>query len=852
MNARHFFRSAVAATAFLAFAAARAADMFPFVLPWDDATPGITNVSALLDKPAGDAGFVTARDGHLFAGPKRVRFFGVNLAFGGNFPTHADAEKVAARMAKFGINCVRFHHMDTGTAPGGILQKDKRTLDPESLDRLDYFIAQLKKNGIYANLNLHVGLEYPGFQKWEGAAGYFKGVDNFFTPMIGQQRDYARALLAHTNPYTGRAYVDEPAVAFIEINNENGLIMEWNNGSLDAMPDPFAAEFRQQWNAWLTRKYGEHAKLAASWNQGVEPLGEEMLKPARTAWAFEQNGGAKASLDFDTGDATPGDTMHVHVTQPGQESWHVQVGQPGLAFAAGKTYTARFRAKSSVAGKVSVVLSQAHVPWKQLAGRDAKLTGEWQEFQFSMPIASGDDKARLTFSGLGKTVGEFWFSGASLRPGGIIALNDGEKLGTLPAFRKKDIGSRTLAAQRDWNEFLVDTETNYWTGMRQFIRDDLHAHSLVLGSATGFSPWIVQSKLDVVDAHAYWQHPHFPHRQWDMNDWNVKNVSMAGAPDGGTLPGLALRRVAGKPFIVTEYNAASPNSYSSEAFLELCAVAALQDWDGLFVFAYSHRLNDWDTKRMTSFFDIDQHPTKMATVPAALALFMRGDLESPGDPVIAETTAAAALESVRTGGSWVEAKSYGVPALEIFRRPIAMRIGATAKWSAPPANDSEVIRSANGQLTWDTSARRMLVATPRSAGVVGSMHAGETIDLGSVHITPGATEQNWATIDATVIAGVDFKSARRILITATGMNENTGMLWKDAEKTSVSTWGKGPSLVEGITAKISLPELKDAKARALDERGQRKAEVPLTRSEGRIQIELSSDHKTLWWEIAAP
>ena len=76
---------------------------------------------------------------------------------------------------------------------------------------------------------------YPGFAKWEGASSYFKGVDNFFPPMIEQQRDFARALLTHVNPFTGLAYTADPAVAFIEINNENGLMSEWNGGSLDSM-----------------------------------------------------------------------------------------------------------------------------------------------------------------------------------------------------------------------------------------------------------------------------------------------------------------------------------------------------------------------------------------------------------------------------------------------------------------------------------------------------------------------------------------------------------------------------------------------------------------------------------------
>src|SRR6187399_1464822 len=129
-------------------AGASAAEMFPLVLPWDDASPSITNISSWLEKPAGREGFVTVKDGHLFANGKRLRIFGVNMAFGANFPTHADAEKVAARMTKFGINCVRFHHMDMQAAPGGIWAKDMRTLDPGQLDKLDYFISELKKHGI--------------------------------------------------------------------------------------------------------------------------------------------------------------------------------------------------------------------------------------------------------------------------------------------------------------------------------------------------------------------------------------------------------------------------------------------------------------------------------------------------------------------------------------------------------------------------------------------------------------------------------------------------------------------------------------------------------------------------------
>src|SRR5215471_6839131 len=105
------------------------APLFPFVLPWNDSRPGVTNVSNWIDAPAGQFGPITVNDGHLFAGEKRFRILGVNLCFAANFPTHDAVRQIAERMRKFGINCVRFHHMDMLKAPDGIFASDGRTLD---------------------------------------------------------------------------------------------------------------------------------------------------------------------------------------------------------------------------------------------------------------------------------------------------------------------------------------------------------------------------------------------------------------------------------------------------------------------------------------------------------------------------------------------------------------------------------------------------------------------------------------------------------------------------------------------------------------------------------------------------
>ncbi len=462
-------------------------------------------------------------------------------------PSHADAEKVAARMAKFGINCVRFHHMDMQPPPGGLLQADRITLDPGQLDKLDFLIARLKDHGIYADLNLHVSRTFPGLPTWDGMPSFHKGVDNFDPRMIALQKDYARALLTHRNPYTKTRYVDEPAVAIVEINNENALLHEWWSGELDGMIEPYRGELARQWNAWLKAKYADTSALKAAWRATEEPLGPEALKNGDFAhglerWNVERHQGAAAET------AVKAHVLTIQVPIAAKESWHVQVNQPGLALKADKAYTLTFRARANAPRRVSVDAMQAHDPWKQLWSTDLGLSSDWKTFQFVFRASETDANARIGFSRLGVEAGTIEFADVSLRPGGVFGVEPGEALGTFPIVAKSDYSRRTPEAQRDWIGFLWNVEERYWTGMYRFLKDDLKVVAPVLGTQMGWSPAPIQAKLDLIDSHAYWQHPHFPRKQWDPADWVVNNLPMTGRPDGGTLPGLALDTCCWKAF----------------------------------------------------------------------------------------------------------------------------------------------------------------------------------------------------------------------------------------------------------------------------------------------------------------
>ncbi len=832
----------------LASAATRAAELFPFVLPWDDASPSATNVSAWLEVPAGKGGFVTVKDGHLFANGKRLRIFGVNLAFGANFPTHDDAEKVAARMAKFGINCVRFHHMDWQTAPSGIWAKDYSGFDPGQLDRLDYFIAQLKARGIYTDLNLHVSRTYPDRPAAEkqGNPNFDAGVDNFSPKMIALQKDFARALLTHVNPYTKNAYTDEPAVALIEINNENALLAQWNWGGLDKAAAPYRAELGAMWTDWLRKKYGDDAKLAAAWATGAKAAGAEMLKNGdfargKDGWYFEQHEGAVA-------DVTVKDrVLRVDVRKAGALGWHVQGYQSGLKLSGDEPLMFSFRARADAKRTINVAVMQAHEPWKGLTNENIDVGPEWRDFRVFFTPDASEPNARIGFSNLALAAGWFEFSAVSLRPAGTDGSVPRDASGGVAPFTKSEIAGRSEQVRDDWQRFLWTLEQRYWPGMYRFIREDLKAKSLIIGTQLGWSPFLIQQHMDVIDSHAYWQHPQFPRRPWDMNDWTVKNTAMTGAPDGGTLPALALQRVAGKPYVCTEYNHAAPNQFSAETFPLICAYAALQDWDGIFAFAYSHRSDDWAKGYFPSFFDIDQHPAKMATLPASLALFMRGDVAPAKTAMIANVQHDMAVAMAREQGQRLGAEQFGVKRMAALQHRVGVQQGDAQNFSATPAPAGPKFASDTGELTWDTLDKAVTIDTARSKGVLGFVER-RSYDLGGVKLDFAATRAGFACVQLTVLDGADFKTARRILVTATATAENTGMEWTNDKKESVGTkWGRAPSLAEGVAAKITLPLSKKLKAWALDDRGQRRAELPLTDG----VLEISPDHKTLWYELSA-
>lgn len=174
------------------------------------------------DAPAGKHGWLVVRNGHFefenLPGVKQ-RFYGVNFVGESNYPPAKDADRFVANLARIGYNAVRFHHHDNGIADS------RGALKPEKMARFDAMVAACIKYGVYMTTDLYVSRPVPwrelGEDKPGNVGGSFKMLVRENDKAFSNLCAFAENWLTHVNPFTGRRWIDEPALAWISLVNEN-------------------------------------------------------------------------------------------------------------------------------------------------------------------------------------------------------------------------------------------------------------------------------------------------------------------------------------------------------------------------------------------------------------------------------------------------------------------------------------------------------------------------------------------------------------------------------------------------------------------------------------------------------
>lgn len=289
---------------------------YPFTPDSDHDAASEISMADWLEKPAGKHGRIL-RDGEtLVYNGKPIKLWGINLCYSTCAPENQLAEKRAAFYSKYGINSVRLHKFADGPGWAGIQSKESFVdLDPEALDRMDYQIAAFKHRGIYVKLSAHFGSQKLGpadkkYVPYLEEFGEFSDRKNrittphsavHYSPELQQVqiRQMVR-LLNHKNPYTERTYAEDPAIAFLEIINEQSILFFTSMAPLKTSPT-LRKQVAKRFCAWLREKYGSQEKLAEAWGgegafdgfegDGFPAVGEHLDKdnilPLGNPWYFD-------------------------------------------------------------------------------------------------------------------------------------------------------------------------------------------------------------------------------------------------------------------------------------------------------------------------------------------------------------------------------------------------------------------------------------------------------------------------------------------------------------------------------------------------------------------------------------
>lgn len=201
------------------------------------------SVLALQDAPAGKHGWVLPVGDHFeFEGLRGIsqRFYGVNLCMSAAFPETDEAACLAERLKRLGYNAIRLHHHDQQWGKG----------ESERL-KMDRLVAECIRCGIYVTTDLYVsrrvawreiGIDRDGEMNMQT----FKLYAQLHEGAFRNWQAFARAFLLRLNPFTGRRYVDEPALVSLCALNEGGFYLGWD--TLGKRDEPVV---RDAWRRWL-------------------------------------------------------------------------------------------------------------------------------------------------------------------------------------------------------------------------------------------------------------------------------------------------------------------------------------------------------------------------------------------------------------------------------------------------------------------------------------------------------------------------------------------------------------------------------------------------------------------------
>jgi hypothetical protein len=232
------------------------------------------DLRSLNETVAGESGFIRrSPDGNSFVlgNSQPIRFWAVGDSAWAKGPgPQVDLAHHARWLAKRGINMVRVHvSLDPRAGEGQKITDINR----DTLDGLWRTVAAMKKEGIYTTFSPYwaaASKVTPAMGRLD-SGGDCQGLLFFDPALQAAYKAWMKTILTEPNPHTGIALGKDPALAIIQLQNEDSLLF-WTSQNIKG---PAKTELRRQFGQFLVGKYGSLEKAKAAWDGAQPPAGED-------------------------------------------------------------------------------------------------------------------------------------------------------------------------------------------------------------------------------------------------------------------------------------------------------------------------------------------------------------------------------------------------------------------------------------------------------------------------------------------------------------------------------------------------------------------------------------------------
>ncbi len=419
-------------------------------------------------------------------------------------------------------------------------------------------------------------------------------------------------------------------------------------------------------------------------------------------------------------------------------------------------------------------------------------------------------------------------------------------------------------------QFLRETETRFAKRVTDFLRNEIKCRVLTTNMNNWHYPAAFQlpraENYDYVDDHFYVDHPRFLEEKWRLPSQCPNTNPMLGEKMGAQ--DLTIRRILDRPFTITEYNYSSPGRFRGVGGIALGAAGALQNWAGLWRFAWSHGIHGVkSSQKMMSYFDMSGDPLSTAAERASICLFLRRDLE-PLKKTYAVVLPPKKLAQfsgfepkmlvpwtwlswyAKIGNVVADKAPEGSTCAGVYPDVMKKTSDDVRGEFLPGAAEDAMPVAGDGAVTIDSQTGSFILATKRTSGGFAEKGVIKT-DMLTADIGETA-----ATVWVSSLDGKPINESKRMLLTHLTDVQNTDISYANHSLTILLNWGRLPHLMRVGTAKVSVAAASgNWTVHVLASNGERRYTVPCTYENGKLnfiaRVNAKEDGASYMYEIVS-